>query len=234
MTLEEAGWYAINSIPHISMFAIILFAGFFYIAPILFFVSIWKLRKTHAGHIYVIWLFFSFFFMAFAFLSIAAAQNNVQVEDVFGENAKKFIVVLLGFLRDGQGEIKFVLVMVGLVVLPQWLTYLLSGLTGSASPPVFVSQVTDIAIWSLVKFSAALAGIVAAEPVVKLAMGVSFTGYSWSAIEALGLLGIAFFLVWMKSIARSGIELLYQRRAFRALRPLHTFFTRFSVEDSRD
>jgi hypothetical protein len=150
----------------------------------------------------------------------------------FGEDAKKVFVIVLNWLRDGEGELKLVLVMVGLVVLPQWLTYVLSGLSGSASPPVFVSQVTDLAIWSLVKFSAALAGIVTAEPVVKLVMDGSFDGRS--ILDTIGLLGVAFLLVWVNSVVRYRMEHLYQRRAFRTLRRLHKFFTRFSDENSRE
>ena len=35
-------------------------------------------------------------------------------------------------------------------------------------------------------------------------MGVSFDGFS--ILETVGLLGVAFFLVWMNSVARSGIK----------------------------
>ena len=163
MTFDDFTWYAINSLQSVNFVRLFLLVGYIYTSPILLVISVWKLRRTHSGHIYVIRLFFSFFFVFFAFLYFAAALNNVKVEEVFGEKARKFFVILLDYLRDGEGEIKLVLVMVGLVVLPQWLTYVLSGLSGSASPPVFVSQVTDLAIWSLVKFSAALAGIVMAD-----------------------------------------------------------------------
>jgi hypothetical protein len=232
MTLEEGARAAIDAIRGINFVLIVVMLVYLYASPFILFLSIWNLRKTHANHIYVIWLFFSFFFVLFFFLFVAAAESSVQLEDLFGGEAKKIFVIVLSWLRDGEGEIKLVLVMVGLVVLPQWLTYVLSGLSGSASPPVFVSQVTDLAIWSLVKFSAALAGIVVAEPVVKLLMIGSID--SFLILETVGLLGVAFFLVWINSVARYGMGHLSQQRAFRTLRPLHGFFTRFSGEKSRD
>lgn len=232
MTWDEAAWIGIAALQTVNFALFFLFKAYIFIAPILLPLSIWKLRRTHAHHIYVIWLFFSFFFVLFVFLFVAAAHNNVQLEGVFGEEAKKVFIVALNWLRDGEGEIKLVLVMLGLVVLPQWLTYVLSGLSGSASPPVFVSQVTELAIWSLVKFSAALAGIVLAEPIVKIVRGGSFE--SFLILEAAALLGGAFFLVWMNSVARYGMERLYRRRAFRPLRPLHKFFIRFREANSGD
>jgi hypothetical protein len=228
MTLDEAAWHAINGVNLVLLMVVTVYLP---TSPIWLFLSIWKLRKTHAHHIYVIWLFFSFFFVLFSFLFVAAAQSDVQLEEVFGEEAKKLFVIVLDWLHDGKGEIKLVLIMVSLIVLPQWLTYVLGGLSGSASPPVFVSQIANLAVWSLVKFSAALAGIVAAEPLVKLVMDGSLDG--WPILEAVGLLGAAFCLVWVNSVARHGMERLSQRRAFRILRPLHRFFTRFSEEQSR-
>ena len=47
----------------------------------------------------------------------------------------------------------------GCVVLPQWLTYFLSGLSGDATLPRYVSQATDVAMWSLIKTVASLSGI---------------------------------------------------------------------------
>jgi len=207
MTFDDWAAVAIDSLKDANFDLLIPFLVYLYAAPILLPLSIWKLRKTHAHHIYVIWLFFSFFFVLFAVLFAVAEVNNVQLEDVFGEDAKKVFTVVLKWLRDGEGEVKLVLVMVGLIILPQWLTYVLSGLSGSASPPFFVSQVTDIAIWSLVKFSAALGGIVLAEPIVKLVMGRKVESFLFWYAAA--LLGGAFFLVWINSVARHGMEHLY-------------------------
>src|SRR5882757_413961 len=95
--------------------------------------SIWSLRKTHASEIYVTWLFFSFFFVLFLLLDAAV------VKDVFGNSGAAIFEALRGYLMDFNAEVKMVLSIFALLVFPQLLTYFLSGISGSASPPVFVS-----------------------------------------------------------------------------------------------
>jgi hypothetical protein len=220
----------------------ILEVGFFllsYLSPVTLPLLIFALRKNHVHEIYVIWLFFSFFFVLFFFLHVLAAESHVELEGVFGPSEKATFTAVLGYLRDGEAEIKMVLAIVGLVVLPQWMTYILSGLSGAASPPLFVSQITSLAIWSLVKFSAALAGILMAE----------LTAMWWTvdpefeklgvdevlekSLPAVGLLSAAFFLTWIHSAGRRSIDFLYKLNAFSGLRHIHRFFTRYSRHEAK-
>jgi len=65
---------------------------------------------------------------------------------------------------------EFVLVatVVYLTIGPQFLAYLLSGLSGSAATPIFVRQISTIAVWSIIKFLAGLSGILLAHPFARL------------------------------------------------------------------
>ena len=62
-----------------------------------------------------------------------------------------------------------------LAVGPQLLTYVLSGLTGAASAPKYITEVGTVAIWSIVKFAAGLGGVLTAEPFVALFVNKPFT-----------------------------------------------------------
>jgi hypothetical protein len=201
--------------------------AFGFLSPFWLCLLILGLRKTHPQHIYVIWFVFSLSFVAFFFLYLVAAHYQVKPEELFGEWAKGILVTVFSFMRDGEAEIKLVLAFVGIVVLPQALTYLLSGLSGSASPPVFVSQTADLATWSLVKFSAGLAGILLADWLVDWIIGGSHhLPPQFFAVTV--LLEIAFFLVWINQVARKGVDRLRQVNSLSSLRFIDDFFTRFS------
>jgi hypothetical protein len=167
-------------------------------------------------------------------LSIAYASNDAAVAD-FGESGNVIFRTVYNSLTDIKGEAKLVLAVVGLVVVPQLLTYFLGGLSGSASPPVFVSQITDLAVLSLVKFLAAWSGIVAANNV--------WTWSHWHLLRhsppnvrdvmaptllMLLPLAVAFPLMWMRYASRWVGDFLYRRRIFSPFRRVHEFFTRYS------
>jgi hypothetical protein len=54
------------------------------------------------------------------------------------------------------------------LILPQILSYLISGIFGCGSPPVLVSTITRIVTWSLIKFFCMLSGILAAQSIFAL------------------------------------------------------------------
>src|SRR5262249_23664640 len=129
-----------------------------------------RLRKKHAGEIYLVWYINTFFFLLFLGIGVAAEKQGTRLTEVCGsyEDACKTIY---DYLTNTRGETSLILIGVGLAIGPQVLTYLLSGLSGAASAPKFVLQVETIAIWSWVKFTAALGGILLAEPLARLVTG---------------------------------------------------------------
>ena len=128
-----------------------------FVIPLVIAIFIFLLRENHSTEVYVVWYFFALFFVVFSFLSAYAWKNNKTVNDIFGQFAWGEWVY--NELTDWNAEVWLVLVFLGLVLLPQWLAYLLSGLSRSASPPLFVLQATDMATWSLIKTLASLSGI---------------------------------------------------------------------------
>jgi hypothetical protein len=148
------------------------------------------LREEHATKIYVVWYCFSLSFVAFSFLGIHARIENIAVEDIFGQFSWVY-VWLTGF----RAEVVTVAVFLGLVVLPQWLAYFFSGISGCATRPMFVSQATDVAMWSLIKTVAAISGI-------------TLAGFVWAKgkfdpsqlIQALAFLFLSFLLLSIRHL----------------------------------
>jgi hypothetical protein len=210
--------------------AMAIYFGFI-LAPVWLLSLVWILRRSHARHIYLIWYVFSFFFVLFLSLNVVAGHNQQHIEDIFGSSAKAYFMTLYDLLTDGEGEIKMVLGIVGLVVLPQFLTYILSGVTGSASPPLLVSHSMDFAIWSLAKFSAALSAIVLADWAVKVDWQ-QWRNFdiitSLSLFLAIWLLVLSFLLVWMHHVIGRGIGFVLSLKAFSVFLLFHEFCTRFS------
>jgi len=134
-------------------------------------------------------------------------------------------------LTDVDDEALIIAVVAALVIGPQLLTYLLSGLSGSASPPKFVSQIGKISIWSFVKFTAGVGGIFVAEPFVKLTMGKPVTLYDF--IYGARWTPIAFiyattYILFTESIPQSFHEAseANNKGPLRAIFKVHKFFTR--------
>jgi hypothetical protein len=128
-----------------------------FIIPLVISIFIFLLRKDHPTEVYVVWYAFSLFFVVFSFLSAYAWKNNKTVNDIFGQFAWGEWVY--NWLTDWNADVWLVLVFLGLVVLPQLSAYLLSGISGSASPPMLILQAKDMALWSLIKTLASLSGI---------------------------------------------------------------------------
>ena len=146
---------------------LILSAGFFALCAV---SGINALKKKYSHEIYLIWYITSFFFIVFLALEIIAGLNGITLTGVCGpyESTCKMIH---DYLTDFGGEFELVAGFLILTIAPQLLAYVLSGLSGSASPPLFVSQITKLATWSFVKFSAGYAGILLATPVAQLCLG---------------------------------------------------------------
>jgi hypothetical protein len=109
--------------------------------------------------------------LLFFCLYFFAEEADQEVTDVLGPSLAGNLKVIYNYLTNVSDEFQLVAAVVYLAIGPQLLAYFLSGLSGSATPPMFVRQIGTIAIWSLIKFMAALGGILLAHPVAKLSLG---------------------------------------------------------------
>ena len=184
--------------------------------------GIWLLREDHAREIYIIWYMFFLFFVIFCVLHAYARVNNVALKDAFGRQGGEFFASAYDYLTNFEAEVAMVLTIFVLAVVPQWLTYIISGLSGSATPPKFVSQVTDIAMWSLIKFMAALGGVMLAA--------IIWEGkfHPYRLVEMVTMLGCAFSLVIWRRDSPPFFSKLSRRGYFAKFRSFHKFFTRYN------
>jgi hypothetical protein len=126
--------------PHRTFGRLFSVSAFFVILRI-----VWMIRKTHPTEIYITWYIFSLAFVSLVLLGAYAARSDIGLQETFGKSGEPIFSLVYSYLTDFGAEIETLIAIVALVVLPQLLTYFLSGITGSANPPVFISQVTDLA-----------------------------------------------------------------------------------------
>jgi len=134
--------------------------------------SIFETRKRHSLEIYTIWYIFSLFLFLFFALYYFAEREGTELARILGPSYTETLTLIHHALTDVRGELQLVAAVVYLAIAPQLLTYVLSGLSGSATPPLFVRQTVTIAVWSIIKFLAGLGGILLAQPLARLSLGM--------------------------------------------------------------
>ncbi|QOZ69097.1 hypothetical protein [Bradyrhizobium arachidis] len=128
------------------------------------------LMERHAHEISLIWYINSFFFLLFYGLEVIALKKNTPLAKLCG-SSEVTCVALYDYLTNMGDEFRLVIVVVVLAIAPQLLSYGLSGISGTASSPKFVSQIGKFALWSLAKFMVTLGGISIAHPFAQLTLG---------------------------------------------------------------
>jgi hypothetical protein len=192
------------------------------------FVAIVFLRKRHPGEVYLIWYVISFLFILFLGLDIIAQNNNVTLTATCG-SYESICKTVYDYLTDFDGEVKLLIAILALAIVPQFLAYILSGLSGSASAPKFVSAVTKYALWSLIKFSAAFAGILLADATARLYFGKPVVLRDFGLVVFFISVAFSFALYAMFDIETLPPPLhndLKNNLFARALENLHLFCTR--------
>jgi hypothetical protein len=124
------------------------------IALVVLCVSIIILRREHAHHVHNLWYIFFLTVICYSVLLIYLFDTNGD-----HTSAMNLFDLYVPFATDVKGEFYLVTGIVVLGILPQVISFIISGIFGCGSPPVLVSTITKITIFSLLKFLCILAGI---------------------------------------------------------------------------
>ncbi len=184
-------------------------------------------RRRHDSEIYLIWYINSLFFILFYGMRVIAEQKDVRLTEVCGayeETCKS----IYAYLTNVEDELTLIAIVAALALGPQLLTYVLSGLSGSASTPRFVSQVARIAVWSFVKFAAGLGGILISEPFAKLTVGIAVTFHDFLAGFRYTAISFFYAAVYIAATERLPTYLREELKGIplQVLVTIHRFFTR--------
>jgi hypothetical protein len=122
-------------------------------------IAIGFLRKRHSGEIFLIWYLFSFFFILVTGLGISG-NYPTQTTSVICGSYKETCAEIFTLFINVDDELFFVGTLAALAIIPQILTYILSGLSGSARSPTGLWHIEKFAIWSFIKVSACYSGAI--------------------------------------------------------------------------
>jgi hypothetical protein len=134
---------------------------------LLLFAAVLDMRKKYPHEIYAIWYIFFLFFLIFLALYLYAESEHQQITEILGPSYVGTLKAIQKTLTTVEDELLLVGAIVYLGIAPQLLTYVISGLSGAATAPIYIRQIGLVAVWSIIKFLAGLGGILLAQPAAK-------------------------------------------------------------------
>ena len=124
------------------------------IALVLLCVSIIVLRREHAHHVHNLWYIFFLTASCYSVLLLYlfdTSSDHTSAMDLF--------TLYIPFVTDIKGELYLVTGIIIIGILPQVISFIISGIFGCGSPPMLISTITKITMFSLIKFFCILAGL---------------------------------------------------------------------------
>lgn len=137
-----------------------------------------KLANGHGSDIRIVWYLFSLaltstFFVAWWASGAGAIDATGSFRGMAGSVLRELLMVTI----DITSSIKFYGGIVALVVVPQFMSWVLSGLFGCAAAPILVGPTFRFFFWSIVKSFVVAAGVI-------LATGVFGWAQGWDGVNA--------------------------------------------------
>jgi|SRR5208337_4258916 len=131
--------------------------------------------------------------------------------------------------RDIEAEYYILIAIFVVLAVPQIISYLISGIFGCASRPLFISQITKFIMWSLIKAFAVISGISAANAIFDI-LGV-FPGRTQDEfdheMQALITIASAFFYMMIYYRSKNVLGYIANHPRFRFAKSVHEFLTRY-------
>jgi hypothetical protein len=188
----------------------------------------------YAREIYLIWYLNCFFFVLLFGMGLIAEKKNVHLTAVCGsyESTCHFVYDMLTNINDELALLGAIFV---LAVIPQLMTYFISGVFGAATAPKFIGETITFVIWCFIKFSAGLGGILNAEPFVKMVVGkpVSYRdlgpGLLYTAVPFI----LAGTYAWWRKDMPMVVDHHFGDKSESPLRRMHILFTRNVPEEPK-
>ena len=131
-------------------------------------ISIIMIRRDHAHHVNTLWYLFFLISCCYSGLLVYLHDSNLIL---FGNPYSQYtlwekaVAWIIKVSTDVKGELFFVFAILLLVIVPQCLCFLISGIFGCGSPPILISTTTRVTILSLIKFFCVLSAIFAGQSI---------------------------------------------------------------------
>jgi hypothetical protein len=132
-------------------------------------ISTVVVRRDHPNHVHTLWYIFSLTLCSVSALFAYIYANARSISTTWlGGTLGTLATMFMNMSMDVRGEMYVLAVVTALLIFPQIMSYLVSGIFGCGSPPILVSKASTFMTWSLIKFFCVLAGILAAQSIAAL------------------------------------------------------------------
>jgi hypothetical protein len=129
------------------------------------------LRRKHPGHVFTIWYAFWLMLTLFSGLFYYVSANARTIHDS-PLSGSSFLGGLVVWFQNASMNFRDEGYLIGsiyvAVLLPQFMSYLVSGIFGCASRLILVEWITAAMTWLVIKFLAVLSGILMAQAIAAL------------------------------------------------------------------
>lgn len=198
-------------------------------------LSILAVRRDHPDHVHTLWYVFSLTLCSVSVLFFYIYENSRAIQSTpLGGMAGTIAVTFMKASMDVREEIYILLTAGALLILPQILSYLISGIFGCGSPPILVSTVSRLVSWSLIKFFCVLSGILAAQSILSL-YGQPYLlpkDAPVKLVEALLMICLSFLLMTIYYKAESLYASMVAYRRLKWLDSVRRFMARYRRDRS--
>jgi hypothetical protein len=193
---------------------------------------IMAVRRDHAHHVHTLWYVFSLTLCSVSVLFFYIHENarTLASTPLNGTTAiGQIVVILMKASMDVREELYILATLSALLILPQVLSYLISGIFGCGSPPILVSTISRIVTWSLIKFFCVLSGILAAQSIAALYAAPLLTPKEAPVrlVEAAFMIALSFATMVMYYDAEALYRFIANRFRLKRLGAFNRFMTRF-------
>ncbi|MDP5131742.1 MAG: hypothetical protein NWQ54_12725 [Paraglaciecola sp.] len=122
--------------------------------------SIRTLRGKYGGDVRIVWYLFSLTIVISSIVGLWAIDSGaIDSRGSFIGETGGFINKLITATLDIDLSLTIVVTVLALILVPQILTYILSGIFGIAKSPEYVSQSITFLVWSMIKTFIVVSGV---------------------------------------------------------------------------
>lgn len=190
-------------------------------------------RKLHSSSVYVVWFTACFFFVLASIALIIAHTIGILDSKGFPRGAvgHSFMSLLNESINLGK-ELRIFGSLAALAVLPQWLSYVTSGIFGCARPPRYVLVTMNCIGWLVIKAFAGVGGIVLAVAVFGfIYFKLDASVMRKLVVDASIFITFAFMCLTLKIMTLHDSIVFFRGNRFEPirtkLRSIHNWMTRF-------
>lgn len=200
----------------------------FFLGMLLFFVVVgltYLLREKNGSDIRVVWYLASLTAMiSFGVAWIAISTGAIKDGEFVGEYGV-LLKSLIGFMFDLEKDFLIVTGIASLIIVPQLVCYILSGLSGNAKSPILMNASLSFLIWGVIKSLVVCASILVSVGLLYLLGYLPESGdTSFFVVIGLYFLLLAFGII---SVYREGERFArYVVKHLPCLKHIHIWFTR--------